>query len=256
VSADDDTSRGWKIDRLFEQLDEDVSGSLDEQELFIIMKMVADARYVRVSDKVLRNDVKMIIHEMSNEVQGKIVLKEFQRYAATYPEKFKDIIRLRNVFQKFYDPVTDTMDYEAMTKLVAEVKKKKFQSTLDVEELYRRFGNGSSEHFTFEMFTEMYHGIEDFSLLEEFVPRKQTAGPDEEEEKDVTIRKKACAPEGCAAGEEVPISPMPLHRAAAAKSGLAKEKRPEKRGLSNAGLTADEVMKDLDALLKLFRAAT
>jgi hypothetical protein len=49
---------------------------------------------------------------------------------------------------------------------------------------------------------------------------------------------------------------MPLHRAAAAKSGLAKEKRPEKRGLSNAGLTADEVMKDLDALLKLFRAAT
>jgi len=26
--------------------------------------------------------------------------------------------------------------------------------------------------------------------------------------------------------------------------------------LSNAGLTADEVMEDLDALLKLFRAAT
>jgi hypothetical protein len=42
----------------------------------------------------------------------------------------------------------------------------------------------------------------------------------------------------------------PLHRAPAAKSGRAKEKRPKKRvlGLSNGGQTADEVMVDLDAL--------
>ena len=155
---------GWRIEHLFEQLDEDESGSLDEQELFTLMKMVAAARSVRVPDQDLRNDAKTILRKMSKEVQGKIVLKEFQRYADTYPEKFKDIIRLRNVFQMFYDPATDFIDYEAMTKLVADVKKKKFQSTLDVEELYRRFGDGS-EYLTFEMFTEMYHKIEDFSLL-------------------------------------------------------------------------------------------
>lgn len=67
--------------------------------------------------------------------------------------------------------------------------------------------------------------------------RKRTAGQEEED----NARKKARAPEG---------------RAAGACQGRAKEKRPKKRGLSNAGLTADEVMEDLDALLKLFRAAT
>ena len=115
----------------------------------------------------------------------------------------------------------------------------------------------------------MYHKIEDFSLLNpdeahhhhqqqqqqqrltlipgsgrdgqgglgDATARKRTAGQEEED----NARKKARAPEG---------------RAAGACQGRAKEKRPKKRGLSNAGLTADEVMEDLDALLKLFRAAT
>ena len=197
MSADYGTSRAWKIDRLFEQLDEDGSGSLDEHELFKLMQMVAAARSERVPDQDLRNDGKEIIRKRSKEVQGKIVLKEFQQYVGENPEKFKDIIRLRNVFQMF-SRVPDTMDYEAMTKLVAEVKKKKPQSTLDVGELYRRFGNGSSD-FTFDMFAEMYHTNEDFGLLEEEeVPRKRTAGSDEGE--DENARKKARAPEGRAAG--------------------------------------------------------
>jgi hypothetical protein len=51
----------------------------------------------------------------------------------------------------------------------------------------------------------MYHANEDFGLLEEFVPRKRTAGPGEEVEENA--RKKARAPEGRAEGEDVPISP-------------------------------------------------
>ena len=136
----------------------------------------------------------------------------------------------------------------------------------------------------------MYHTNEDFGLL--LGSRKRTADADEE---DDNARKKGRAVEGRGAGQDVPISPLPisprfpfcfvlptihrynieeyytqihthththththrpLHRAPAAKSGRAKEKRPKKRGLSNGGQTADEVMQDLDALLKLFRAAT
>ena len=41
IMSEDDTIKGWRIEHLFEQLDEDESGSLDEQELFTLMKVAA-----------------------------------------------------------------------------------------------------------------------------------------------------------------------------------------------------------------------
>jgi hypothetical protein len=39
----------WKIDSLFEQLDEDTSGSLDEQELFKLMQVAAEQPFPKTA---------------------------------------------------------------------------------------------------------------------------------------------------------------------------------------------------------------
>ena len=57
----------WKIDSLFEQLDEDTSGSLDEHELFKLMQVAAEQPFPKTATSCVPNPNSLTLHRGESE---------------------------------------------------------------------------------------------------------------------------------------------------------------------------------------------